>query len=115
MQGKVAPKATLLLYIYLVEVPPDEQHTVVVNAKGAPIPEICHHSGAAASDRSGLKRAPPPPFRFATGLEADTDYFIRLKGVAGGGEVKASGAALTSGRFKLQIPAPAMQLNSQGG
>ncbi len=47
VQGRVAPKATLLLYLYLVEVPPGEEHTIVVNARGA----TNHKSGAARSDR----------------------------------------------------------------
>jgi hypothetical protein len=47
------------------------------------------------------------------GLAAETQYFIELKGVAGGaGAIKATGAALASGRFTLTIPAPGA---AQGG
>ena len=39
VQGRVAPKTTLLLYLFLVEVPPNEEHTIVLNAKGTPAPK----------------------------------------------------------------------------
>jgi hypothetical protein len=47
------------------------------------------------------------------GLAAETQYFIELKGVASGASaIKATGAALASGRFTLTIPAPCA---AQGG
>lgn len=53
----------------------------------------------------------------STGLAADTEYFIRLKGVGGSDTdvVKATGAALESGRTQLRIPAPSNRVGAQGG
>ena len=112
VQGRVAPKATLLLYLFLVEVPPQEEHRVILNARGT--------AKLRASRQCSTVRAASVFLTAAVvvctaGLVSDRDYFIRLKGVAGGDDVKASGAALASGRFQLTIPAPASRLGAQGG
>ena len=115
VQGRVAPKATLLLYLFLVEVPPREEHRIILNARGTATPQQ-----AAAAVLKGAALVSfflTAAFVVCTaGLVADRDYFIRLKGVAGrdADVVKASGAVLASGRFQLTIPAPASRLDAQG-
>ena len=127
VQGKVAPKTTLLLYLFLVEVPPDQEHTVILSARGMPQPcspaalTRAHRRVAASASAHGPMDGGAADrgwrgvaHRVGTaGLAAETQYFIELKGVASGaGAIKATGAALASGRFTLTIPAPGA---AQGG
>jgi hypothetical protein len=116
VQGRVAPKSTLLLYLYLVGVPPDEEHTIVLNARGTANPRLSR-----GTVLQGVTAVPVCLIAVicscTAGLVAETDYFIRLKGVAGKDvdAAKASGAALASGRFQMKVPAPASRLGAQGG